>query len=187
MAWRTRKNGRHYQKYPRRGLFANKPVSKKYSEILSEIHEPSDANTAAKEMEQEFKQHKTREAKVHVKKAMVQRANRASVASHNKILSPEVRAKEARIARIFYASEKRMVLDPPVSKREIRAERAMVQDESEGYAKYEAMAKQADKEDRHEDAKVFRQHAADELRHKREDQEILIHPDNVKKNLNSPR
>jgi hypothetical protein len=56
---------------------------------------------------------------------------------------------------------------------EHKAEVAMVKDESEGHAKYMQMAKVADSEGRHEDAKVFRQHASDESRHEKEDKKIV--------------
>ncbi len=99
-------------KYGKRGLYSSEPRSKKYSQILSEIHEPEDAIKAAAEMETEFKQNETRGGKDHVKQAIVERANRAKVASTNMNYSPEARDKEAKIAEIFYASEKRMILPP---------------------------------------------------------------------------
>ena len=55
----------------------------------------------------------------------------------------------------------------------LEKEKAMVKDEAEGHSKYLKMAETAEKEGRHEDAKVFRQHSQDELRHKHEDQKIV--------------
>jgi len=56
---------------------------------------------------------------------------------------------------------------------EHKAEVAMVQDEAEGEAKYLQMAETADKEGRHSEAQVFRQHAQDEARHRAEDSAIV--------------
>jgi rubrerythrin len=60
-----------------------------------------------------------------------------------------------------------------ISKSEHKAEVAMVQDEAEGEAKYLQMAETADKEGRHSEAQVFRQHAQDEARHRAEDSAIV--------------
>jgi hypothetical protein len=174
MAYRSRNDGSHYPIHPRRrGLYGNKPRSKTYSETLSEIHEPEDAREAAEKMEEEFKQHETREGKVHVKKALVERANRAKVASHNKRLTPEERQKEKKIAEIFYRAEKKMVLaDPPrISRREKHTERSAVHEEAEGHEKYLRMEETAKEEGRPEAAEIYHEHALDEERHEKEDRE----------------
>ena len=60
-----------------------------------------------------------------------------------------------------------------ISKSEKYAEKAMVKDEHKGESEYLKMAAEAEKEGRSQDAKVFREHAADEKRHGREDAKIV--------------
>ena len=183
MSWRTRKDGRHYKKY-RRGLY-QPPRHKKYSEMLSGLTTEADAKRAADEILEEFDKAETRQHKVQAKRALVQRANRAEVASKNTNLSPEVRRREARIAEILNKTKEKMVLPakkgkaPPISKSMKRKERAMVKDESEGEQKYRQLAEEARREGRLDDAKIYEQHARDEARHRREDAQIVAHPDSA--------
>jgi pantothenate synthetase len=108
-----------------------------------------------------------------VKKALVERANRAKVASRNKRLTPEERKKEKKIADIFYRAEKKMVLDkdPPIPKREKHDEHSAVHEEAEDHEKYLKMEEEAKKEGRPKAAEIYHNHAEDELRHEHEDQE----------------
>lgn len=224
--FRSRTDGSHYPLTKRRRGLYSAPHHEKYSEILSGIHTQNDAEEASRTMLGEFHGAKERQKQVRVKRSLVQRANRARVASTNKNLSPEVREREGKIAEVFYRAEKQMVIppkDPPkiaksshsdykmmyltdlrkerkyakahgestkeidaelvkraqdrsmhkISKGEVKAEKAMVKDERTGETEYLKMAAEAEKEGRHQDAKIFREHAHDEAQHGKEDAKIL--------------
>ncbi len=89
-----------------RGLY-HKPRYKKYSQILSNIHNTDDARIATFTLHEEFDSAE-RAKKVRIKRALVQRANRARVASQNANLSPKVRSRELEIADIFEKAYKQM-------------------------------------------------------------------------------
>ncbi len=167
----------------RRGLYGT-PRYKKYSDQLSGIQHTDEAHIASNTLFQEFKEAGNRGTKIRIKRALVQRANRARVASHNTNLSPEVRSREAEIATVFEKAHKQMdvslsekdaksVVRPSTQKLAI----AGVKDEAEGAEYYLKMEKLAKEEGRLEDAKVYHAHYLDEIRHKKENKKIISHPD----------
>ena len=66
-----------------------------------------------------------------------------------------------------------MTVASKIAVKEKSVERAMVKDERTGETEYLKMAAEAEKEGRHQDAKIFREHAHDEAQHGKEDAKIL--------------
>jgi hypothetical protein len=102
--------GKHYHKPP--STLYGAPTTKKYSDIMSEIHTEQDARLASKEMLGEFTSAEQRDKKRRVKAALVQAANRAEVAGRNPNFGPEERTKWRKIEQIYRKDIDRMELPP---------------------------------------------------------------------------
>lgn len=108
--WLTRKkDGRHFQS--RRGLYSAARYQK-YANLVS-IQTPSQAKSSVSVLLSEFNGAE-RAKKVRVKRAVVQAANRASVASKNMRLSLKERKEMAQVAEVYNEAKTKMVIPPKV-------------------------------------------------------------------------
>lgn len=97
---------------------------KKYSDIIS-LKNPLEARASASQMLEEFNRAEQRSKKVRVKRAVVQAANRAGVASENMNLTERERKEAAEIQRIYNDAKDKMAIAPnnphnPASPRKYR-------------------------------------------------------------------
>jgi hypothetical protein len=110
LVWKSRhKDGRHFRS-KRRTLFGE-PHYQKYSEIIS-LENPDAAKGSAGQMLREFRGASTRAKRVRVKRAVVQAANRAGVASGSMRLSSREREEARQIAKIYNDAKAEMVIPP---------------------------------------------------------------------------
>ena len=108
MVWKSRHDdGRHFK--TGRTLYNYPPTSKKYADIIS-LKNPTMASASASTMLKEFNDAETRDKKVHIKRAIVQAANRAGVASKNMNLSERERREAKEIQKIYNDAKEKMVL-----------------------------------------------------------------------------
>jgi len=109
MKFRTNKQGRAHPITPRSLYHA--PRYKKYSEQLSGIHNNEDAQGALFTLREEFDQ-ADRAKQLRIKRALVERTNRARVESKNKNLSFEARSEASIIADVFENGYQEMDIPP---------------------------------------------------------------------------
>jgi len=88
------------------------PRYKKYSELLSKITNNAEANNASFEMQRQFEEAGNRGTQVRIKRALVERANRARVESRNQNLSSDARSNAAIIADVLEYGYHQMDIPP---------------------------------------------------------------------------
>ncbi len=115
MSYRSHANGKHYpitQGHRRFSVASNLETQHRatFTEILSEVHTPLEAETAATAFLNAFSKAETRERKVIIKKSVVSRANRAAANSKNPRLTAENRLREKKVAEKLSQAHKKMII-----------------------------------------------------------------------------